>query len=230
MADETPSTIPGLNRRMLLRGGLVAGVGAALVGAATPALTGAAQAATRPTSRRVKPAAVKPQAAKPATSYQTQFYWAYCSACAQLWYTHNNTSGWCAAQEVNGGGGHLKSPSYSYQLAYNVTGTGGPPYQPGWNWCHRCQCLFYEPNQTDSWCPAKPFGERHAAGGFPYSVLYNDYVSGATQEGWQWCGQCQGLYIGLGVCPADVYEFHNPGTTTVGSDNYDVAYYSTSPP
>jgi hypothetical protein len=223
MTDEDPSIIPGLNRRMLLRGGLVAGVGAAMAGLATPALTGVAQAATeRSAARRVKPAAVKPE-----TTYDTQLYWAYCANCGELWYTNNKTSGWCAYQELNGGGGHIKSPSYSYQLAYNVSGTGGPSYQPNWNWCSRCQCLFYAPNVTDSYCPAKPYGERHNAGGYAYSVLYNDAVSGATQGNWRWCGQCQGLFTGLATCPEDVYGFHSAGP---GSFNYDVAFYSTSPP
>jgi hypothetical protein len=49
---------------------------------------------------------------------------------------------------------------------------GGPSYQPGWNWCGKCQCLFFANNATYSACPADAiFEEPHTTGGFAYSVL-----------------------------------------------------------
>src|SRR5580692_7101977 len=93
MTDETP-VIPELNRRMLLRGGLVAGAGLAVAGLGTVGLTGVAEAAT------------------PDVSFQTQFDWAYCANCAGLWYTNNNTTGACTYARYNyGSGGHVKVPS-----------------------------------------------------------------------------------------------------------------------
>ena len=233
MTDETP-VIPELNRRMLLRGGLVAGAGLAVVGLGTVGLTGVADATTRAAASRGKPAA-----AQPATTYQTQKYWAYCNNCGELWYTGNKTTGVCTSAETKSinGGGHIKSPSFSYELRYNVSGTGGPSYQPGWNWCHKCQCLFFVNNPTPSACPAGDFAGPHATGGLAYSVLYNDAVSGSSQGSWWWCGQCQGLFnaaTGIGGwCPGDGGGGpHISGQTdpTINSLAYDVSYYSTSSP
>jgi hypothetical protein len=208
MTDETP-VIPELNRRMLLRGGLVAGAGLAVAGLGTVGLTGVAEAAL---------------------TFQTQFYWAYCNDCTILWYTDNKTPGVCPA-----GGGHVKAPSFSYELRYKVSGTGGPSYQPGWNWCTKCQCLFFANNASESSCPAIEFGGPHTTGGFAYSVLYNDAVAGSSQGGWSWCGQCQGLFNAAGgiggVCPGSIGGGpHVSGSDKVKSLAYDVSYYSTSSP
>jgi hypothetical protein len=220
MTDETPA-IPELNRRRLLRGGLVAGAGLAVAGLGTFGLTRVAEAVT----------------------FDTQFYWAYCNNCASLWYTDNNTAGVCTyAVYKHGSGGHIKSPSFSYELRYNVSGTGGPSYQPGWNWCGKCQCLFFANNATYSACPATDFTGNHTTGGLAYSVLYNDAVSGSSQPNWWWCGQCQGLFYSSdnvgGYCPAtqDGAGPHVSGQGSlydppiINSLAYDVSYYSTSSP
>jgi hypothetical protein len=214
MTDKTPG-IPELNRRMLFRGGLAAGAGLAVAGLGTVGLTRVAEAVT----------------------FDTQFYWAYCANCASLWYTHNNTAGVCTYALLYGGGtGHVKSPSFSYELRYNVSGTGGPSYQPGWNWCGKCQCLFYADNKADNWCPWDFFNGPHTTGGFPYSVLYNDAVAGSSQGNWWWCGQCQGLFNAAGGiggwCP-NVQTDSGPHVAGQGSTKslaYDVSYYSTSSP
>ena len=122
----------------------------------------------------------------------------------------------------------------------SISGTGGPSYQPGWNWCSACQSLFYAANghAVESVCPAATvFGGPHKTGGFAYSVLYNDAVSGSSQGGWWWCGQCQGLFnaaTGIGGwCPGDGGGGpHISGQTdpTINSLAYDVSYYSTSSP
>jgi hypothetical protein len=218
MTDEAP-VIPELNRRMLLRGGLAAGAGLAVAGLGTFGLSKAAEALT----------------------FDVQLYWAYCNNCLSLWYTNNNTAGVCAYEMYkSGGGGHIKSPSYSYSLSYNVSGSGGS-YQPGWNWCRKCQCLFFANNSSESACPANN-QLPHTTGGFAYSVLYNDYVSGVTQPNWWWCGECQGLFFSPdgqgGYCPAtqDYGSGHFAGQGSlfdppiINSFAYDLIYYSTSPP
>jgi hypothetical protein len=219
---------------MLLRGGLVAGAGLAVAGLGPVGLAEVADAATtRAAASRGRPAAVQPD-----TTYQTQQDWAYCNNCGELWYTGNNTTGACTYAEMKGiGGGHIKSPSFSYELRYNVSGTGGPSYQPGWNWCHKCQCLFFANNVAGSACPYGDFAGRHATGGFPYSVLYNDVVSGSSQGDWWWCGLCQALFNGAGgaggSCAFDGGQgVHIAGTRVpqVNSLAYDVSYYSTSAP
>jgi hypothetical protein len=216
MTDETP-VIPELNRRMLLRGGLAAGAGLALVGLGTVGLTGVAEAAL---------------------TFQTQLDWAYCANCASLWYTGNNTAGVCdyAVEYLNKPrGGHVKSPSFSYELRYDISGSGGPTYQAGWNWCSACQCLFYANVEylSANYCPAN-LGEAHKFGGLAYSVLYNDAVTGSSQAGWWWCFQCQGLFnnsTGMGGwCPAGGPHSAITESGKLDSLAYDVSYYSTSSP
>jgi hypothetical protein len=201
---------------MLLRGGLAAGAGLAVAGLGTFGLSKAAEAVT----------------------FDAQPYWAYCHNCAVLWYTNNNTNGVCTYALGHGGTGHVKSPSFSYEMWYNVSGTG-PSYQPGWDWCSACQCLYYaaDAHQVESVCPATPyFGKPHLLGGFNYSMLYNFAVAGSYQGKWWWCGACQALFNsnnGDGSCPAP----NGGGPHTVGqtyppvkSNAYDVGYYSTSSP
>jgi hypothetical protein len=218
MTDEIP-VIPGLNRRMLLRGGLVAGASLAVAGLGTVGLTGVAEAAL---------------------TFKTQQDWAYCANCTSLWYTGNKTAGVCAYAVLylnEPYGGHVKSPSFSYELRYDISGSGGPSYQAGWDWCSACQCLFYAnvENLSANYCAAN-LGENHKFGGFAYSVLYNDAVTGASQAGWWWCFQCQGLFnssTGIGGwCPAPTGGPHSAITESGKLDSlaYDVSYYSTSSP
>ena len=190
MTDETP-IMPELNRRMLLRGGFVAGAWRDHSRPGTIGLTGVAGAATRPG---------KPTAVNPEVTFQTQFYWAYCNDCAILWYTHNNRPAFALPAR------HVKAPSFSYELRYNVSGTGGPPYQPGWNWCSACQSLFFaaDGHAAESRCPAPALGGPHTTGGFHYSVLFNDAVTGSSQGNWWWCGLCQGLFNAAGGLAARV--------------------------
>jgi hypothetical protein len=117
-----------------------------------------------------------------------------------------------------------------------------PSYQHGWNWCSKCQCLFFANNASDSSCPAKDFEGPHTTGGFAYSVLYNDAVAGSSQGNWWWCGQCEGLFYSSdnvgGYCPAsqDGASPHISGQGSlfdppiINSYAYDVSYYSTSSP
>ena len=218
MTDETP-VIPVLNRRMLLRGGLVAGAGLAVAGLGTVGLTGVAEAAT------------------PDVTFQTQFDWAYCANCAGLWYTNNNTTGACTYARYNyGSGGHVKVPSFSYEVRYNVSGTGGPSYQPGWDWCSACQSLFYGKGKAAGCCPAAADWGVHKGGGFAYSVLYNDVVPGSSQGSWWYCFNCTALFnVDYGVggrCAGyrgqGAHENYVLGGAT--SYAYDVSYYSTSSP
>src|SRR5580698_196868 len=91
MAGEknTPA-IHGLDRRTLLRTGLLAGFGAAAVGGASTLLAGPASAA--------QPAGVAP----PGGSTQ-QFDWGWCNACAGLFFAHNDPhAGTCPAPSPYG--------------------------------------------------------------------------------------------------------------------------------
>jgi hypothetical protein len=112
--------------------------------------------------------------------------------------------------------------TYAVQLRYNVSGTVGPSYQPGWNWCSKCQCLFFANNASGP----------HTTGGFAYRVLYNDAVAGSSQPNWWWCGQCQGRLPrdqdGAGPRVSGQGSLFDP--PIINSFAYDVSYYSTSSP
>ncbi len=86
--------------------------------------------------------------------------------------------------------------------------------QPGWNWCHLCQGLFFSGNASQGVCPGNG-GAPHAATGLlgfqlKYALLIGDDV-GDAQPGWRWCRKCQGLFYSLNpisVCPDGVA--HDP--------------------
>jgi hypothetical protein len=214
MKNESAQTNPGLNRRMLLRGGLATGLGVAMVGVASTALGGVSQAATAPgASRRL----MKPGATPDGLSANVQDNWAYCANCAGLWFTNDGSVGVCPAKA----GGHIHKPSDDYAMIYNVSGATGNPLnpQPEWSWCLKCQGLFFGPNVTLSWCPD---GGHHNRGTWNYSMWFGS--SSVNQPGWYHCTNCQGLFYGgqyraAGICP-------QTGTAHqgAGSDAYNLGY------
>jgi hypothetical protein len=104
-----------------------------------------------------------------------------------------------------------------------VSGAG---IQNGWDWCDRCQGLFYGPGQSSSACPAGPGG--HDGSESAGYVLYygtsgsDDGLGFPVQADWAWCDKCQGLFYGpfqgSSLCPA--------GGRHDGSESYsyDVPY------
>jgi len=127
MTDEIPQ---GPSRRILLRNGLLAGLGTALVGVAAPALTGTGTGTAR--------------AAVPGSGFQDS--WSWCDKCQGLFYGPFQPNSWCPA-----GGQHDRSESNDYSLGYGLPSTPGQPQQSGWYWCRKCQGLFYGPFQPNSW-------------------------------------------------------------------------------
>jgi hypothetical protein len=220
MKDESAQPSGGLNRRMLLRGGLAAGLGAAAFGVASTALASVPQAGKASRAVRSVSRPEKSGVTLDAFSYDYQVNWEYCGNCAGLWYSGNGTNGVCPA-----GGGHIDKPSDDYVVEYNVSGATGNPLdpQPEWSWCLKCQGLFYGPNVAESACPD---GGDHNRGTWNYSLWYDS--SGVyVQQGWWHCSNCQGVfYAGInstsaGVCPA-TYEAHDGA----GSYTYDMLVYS----
>ena len=136
----------GINRRSVLRGGLLIGAGVVTAGVASAALTVSAKA-------------VSPHP-----------NWAFCSFCCALWYTANGSNGSCPS---SGGGpqgptnaGHQKTPSYcpatpywkgahkaggSFEYYLLVATKPSTNPQTGWYWCNQCQELFSE--QGEGFCP-----------------------------------------------------------------------------
>jgi hypothetical protein len=85
-------------------------------------------------------------------------------------------------------------------------------FQENWNFCNKCQGLFFAGNNTLGVCPK---------GGQHDNTGSGDYVlatSGGGQSDWNWCNKCQGLFFAgnktLGVCPEGGQ--HN----NTGSGNY----------
>jgi hypothetical protein len=205
---EERSITDGINRRSVLRGGLLIGAGVATVGVASAALTVTAKA-------------VSPQP-----------NWAFCSFCCALWYTANGSNGSCPS---SGGGpqgpsnaGHQKTPSYNYDLVNNSDG-GTQGGQGNWYWCSQCQVLFTSLH-TPSYCPATPYwkGPHKAGGSFEYYLLVATKPSTDPQTGWYWCNQCQELFSeqGEGYCPDPnlTAQYGNPAHSNKGSDNYGLAW------
>jgi hypothetical protein len=93
MTDEIPQ---GPSRRILLRNGLLAGLGTALVGVAAPALTGTGTGTAR--------------AAVPGSGFQDS--WSWCDKCQGLFYGLFQSSSWCPA-----GGRHDGSQSLNYGVS-----------------------------------------------------------------------------------------------------------------
>lgn len=177
----------GLSRRALLRGTAATGAALALAGAASvltaaPAL--AAQVGWRWCSQcqgmwyglngpSNKPCPLNPSRLghsstgsgnytlpqRQGTDTAHQWDWAWCQFCQGLWYTGNNTAGWCPAR---GAQGHSSQGSSNYGLYI------WSPGQPGWSWCHKCQGLWYDRNHTTGFCPAG--GGHDKSGSAPYTV------------------------------------------------------------
>jgi hypothetical protein len=79
--------------------------------------------------------------------------------------------------------------------------------QPSWNWCSKCQGLFYagfSPNAGI--CPASG-GHNFGAGFYTLSYNVTAFQTAAQQEpGWSWCNRCYGLFYApnqlVSSCPA----------------------------
>jgi hypothetical protein len=132
MTGETP-VIPELNRRRLLRGGLAAGAGLAVAGLGTVGLTRVAEAVT----------------------FDTQFYWAYCTNCA----SNNGTDGTCPAGDF---AGPHATGGLAYSVLYNDAVSGSS--QGNWWWCGLCQGLFYGVGGVGGYCPGTNGETDHYAG------------------------------------------------------------------
>ena len=92
-------------------------------------------------------------------------------------------------------------PATSGSWDYSVPTSGSG--QPGWRWCAKCQGMFFA-GFTLGVCPA---GGTHAdptkSGSLLYVLPHDIAGDGSNQDGWRWCGKCQGLLFGTaGVCPA----------------------------
>lgn len=194
MENETWQAVGGVNRRAILRTGLLAGIGAATLAIGSGALTGSARASAD------------------SEGYQI---WDHCSKCQGLFYGAQESSSICPAS-----GTHNDSGSYQYQIFYDYP--AAPNLQSSWAWCDQCRGLFYGPDQSKSVCPAG--GPHSKAGSYDYSLGYDDPASSGVQINWNYCSQCRGLFYGpkqsISVCPVGGQATHEGS----GSYSYCLNY------
>ena len=160
-----------MDRRTLLRAGLVTGLGSVALGAA--ALTGPV-----------------PIDAEPMTLLIQQ-PWRHCKKCQGLaWWER------LAASKCPAGGPHIQSGSLPYYMYYSWDEGPSHWWQDQWRWCRRCEGLSYNGGVL-GWCPA---GGRHDhAGSINYLMSHdNPYLWVPRQDGWRFCGKCMGLFYGPG--------------------------------
>lgn len=164
-----------MNRRALLRSGLLAGAGAVTLGASALSSSGVAQA----------------------TTAGIQYGWAWCKWCDLLFFADSK---YLACPYI---GKTHSVGTVDYYLNHDQPAQAG--LQPKWSWCFNCGVIFYGPKVTDSACPGStnvPPYDTHAAGSnWSYDIWEN---TGSGQSGWNWCNKCQGLFWGnrqqAGVC------------------------------
>lgn len=113
---------------------------------------------------------------------------------------------------ADGSGGGYPTIGWQYQngtyVDYDVFSvpwltTVSGPAQLGWNWCDKCQGMFYGWNASQGVCPDG--GAHGGSKSYDYSMTYGTAPSG-YQGSWHWCGKCQGLFYApqqsSSVCPA----------------------------
>jgi hypothetical protein len=65
------------------------------------------------------------------------------------------------------------------------------PSQPGWRYCQKCQCLFFDGFPNKGVCTA---GGNHSAQGFNF-VLPQDVASNLGQTEWRFCEKCNSMFF-----------------------------------
>src|SRR5215469_7122103 len=151
MANDGSRETLGFNRRKLLRHGMLAGFGAAIIGVAAPGFTGGARAAAATRARRPVSSTGDLLLSSDGgiiTYLSGQSGWSFCEKCKELFYGNEQSSSVCPA-----GGNHDKTGSSDYVAATDIVG-GGITIQQNWHFCEKCKALFYGPEQSSSVCAA----------------------------------------------------------------------------
>jgi hypothetical protein len=200
MADITSSATRGLNRRALLRNGLLAGLGAAGI---TVASSRVAQADTE--------SAISPDNFN-VISLNVQPKWRWCAYCGALfWCPSGNQNQRCPSSFTNT---HTAGSGTIYGVPNN-----NPDYtdvQDFWHWCNLCNVLFY--NVTGSHCAGNGGSGPHSIGsttGYQMMLYVWSGTNGSTvQNSWRWCNWCQTLFWpnSTTACPGNNASNHNPNS------------------
>jgi hypothetical protein len=228
VADGTMGPGRGPARRVLLRKGLLAGVGVAVASVALPGFAGIAQAST------VEADAFGPLGLDITFSAQNQWWW--CRNCTGLFYSASGAA--TGACPFNGH--HDPTGSWMYETPFVTSqdvGAEQEQAQHGWLWCNWCTGLFWGSGVNSSHCPGNLIsfapnitGPHNASdGSYNYLLPYNgsegdwSLATPPMQGGWHWCQRCQGLFhpssgTSGGLCPALQTEGPHDG----GGTNYQL--------
>lgn len=73
------------------------------------------------------------------------------------------------------------------------------PWEPGWRWCSKCQCLFFQVQGGGS-CAAG--ADHDSTGSESYALTWDAAATG--EAGWAWCSKCGVLFYkgNSGCCAA----------------------------
>ncbi|MEP7123353.1 MAG: M23 family metallopeptidase [Byssovorax sp.] len=133
----------------------------------------------------------------------TQDGWRCCYKCASLYFSYPGIGGTtCAA-----GGTH----AYVYWSNYSVSPDAAAPGQPNWEWCQKCNQMFYSINGATR-CPVQgPAGNYNHDGSLSSNYRLQSGGSAPGEHGWKWCSKCQTLWSSTAVangwatskCPSD---------------------------
>jgi hypothetical protein len=217
MKDAEPRLAHGINRRAVLRSGLLLGAVSAGLEIAVPAFTGVAEAAT-------------PTVYINGTPFPTQNNWFYCGYCYGLFHsTGGGPAGVCPGDSWST---HTNASSSNYLLGYNIVFVPNG-VQEGWSWCAYCQMLYWGNAQSVSACPAYYVGKNpstnHATqqGSYIYDMIippitFTSPPVQPLQSGWKYCGRCRSLFFGHGgttggVCEGSINDSYDGHVALQGS-------------
>jgi hypothetical protein len=156
-----------------------------------------------------------------------QDLWRWCGKCQGLHYISNATTpvyGPCPA-----GGLHNSGSSTDYGV---VLSTPSAPGQHGWNWCRKCQGLFFGPDTATSHCPAG--GTHDGAMSGDYSLILG-VTNSPGQNGWNYCKKCAGMFVGpnhaTSFCPAGgSHDGSASGDYAMLEEGLDLVVWNEGPP
>jgi M6 family metalloprotease-like protein len=156
-----------------------------------------------------------------------QDLWRYCSKCQGLHYITDANSpvyGPCPA-----GGVHTNDSTTDYGV---VLSNPSAPGQHGWNWCHKCQGLFFGPDMAKSHCPAGGTHDGSMSG--DYSLILG-ITNSPGQHGWNYCKKCAGMFYGPNAgssfCPAGgKHDGSASGDYAMLEEGLDLVVWNEGPP
>jgi hypothetical protein len=221
----------GFSRRGLLKGGVVAGLGAFGLTVASSALApGIARAGIIGVLAETDAIVVTDQ-------FNAQDGWRYCIQCRNLYYAPENGPCVIANDHTTTSTTNYAVPNGNGFPHGNVHGAGDSGgnslVQSPWRWCSECSLLFYGPDVASSWCWATR-GQHFDDTNGVYNMLNGTWFkSTPLQEGWRYCYNCKVLYWGGAyTASACVYQFLidkggnvNNGNNGFGQAPGDTVYY-----